>query len=239
MGLNLTQVWMVKKKAAPCHLPHSLVFKIKFSGGLGVPQITFACIWQEHRNTYSTCTGQSFSYVWRIYPTTGAHTIAQKWLTSLWQAIWMWSHCELISEIPRLISPQWQATKTTRRSSHETMIYFSGKGVMISTWSQCRCLTLLMHIINRYSMWNKSSRGWWNQVWCGQPPSQSSGFCFWCQKCKKEKPFYPKYPFCWKYMEWFSSLDFCPLFLFPLTCFISNKRADPFELTGSLPTKEA
>lgn len=31
---------MVKKKAAPCHLPHSLVFKIKFSGGLGVPQIT-------------------------------------------------------------------------------------------------------------------------------------------------------------------------------------------------------
>lgn len=31
-----------EEKAAPCHLPHSLVFKIKFSGGLGVPQITFS-----------------------------------------------------------------------------------------------------------------------------------------------------------------------------------------------------
>lgn len=56
MGLNLTQVWMARKKAFLCPSASFFIFinrTVKFSGGSEAPQITFPCTWLIQKNTYS------------------------------------------------------------------------------------------------------------------------------------------------------------------------------------------
>lgn len=145
MGLNLTQVWMAKKKQFSAHLPHSffpLNMTSKFSGGSGVPQITFPHIWKNievvtvgqncknitnywkrHAHICRQSTSQKYMHTHPI-PTEMAHlTLADSECdhTLRW---WERFHTRSVTFL-RLWShhphPQWRATKTTDRSSHESL----------------------------------------------------------------------------------------------------------------------
>lgn len=115
MRLNLTQVWMAKKKQFSAHLPHSFFFFLckayshVVQGYLRVPSFipdTY-CIGVWYKLLPKICSDAEASQNGgpkMLSHTHRTHPVEQKWLTSSWQAPRLWSHSAVMNKIPHLIS---------------------------------------------------------------------------------------------------------------------------------------
>lgn len=108
MRLNLTQVWMAKKKQFSAHLPHSFFFFcakpiLMWFRATFIPD-TYGVWYKLLPKICSDAEASQNGGPKMLSHTHRTHPVEQKWLTSSWQAPRLWSHSAVMSKIPHLIS---------------------------------------------------------------------------------------------------------------------------------------